>query len=190
MPLNRRAILPGFALIAVVTSSAAGGDLLQKTVTNPGLYWNIWGTATTNYVSTPQIKEGAAQRVTISPRPGNPWDVGTYAAIVKPVKRGDVLVLVFWARAEKTPPGSDLVVLSGRIYEAGPEGTNITRDATFLIGRQWKRYFVSGTATRDYPPGSLSAGVFLGTGEQTIDFGQVAVLDMGPGYDLSKLAED
>lgn len=157
-----------------------------KLVSEPGAFWSVWGIAKANYVAAADLKGGAAQRVTIA-KPAKPWDAGTYGAITKPVKKGDVLVLMFWARAVRPPPGSDLVMVTGRIYEAGPSGDGVSPETSFLIGAQWKLYYAAGTAAKDYPPGTLSAGMMLGTGDQIIEFGPVSVTDYGPGFDVNDL---
>jgi hypothetical protein len=186
MRLTKRAVLAGLAMFGAVALAAPAGDLAQKAVNDPGSFWSVWGVAKANYVAAPGLKGGAAQRVTIS-NPGKPWDAGTYAAVTKPVKKGDVVVLMFWARAVKPPPGSDLVMVTGRIYEAGPAGSGVSPETSFLIGAQWKLYYSAGTAAKDYSPGSLSAGMVLGTGDQVIDFSPISILDLGPGYDVNNL---
>lgn len=186
MHFARRVLAAGLAIRAVMLGAAAD-DVAQRVVNDPGVFWGIWGKAKTDYISAPSLKGGAAQRVTISPRPNVPWDVGTYATITKPVKKDDVLVLTFWARSEKPPTGSDLIMVTGRIYEAGPSPNPISPETSFLIGKEWKFYYSIGTVARDYAAGALSAGMLLGTGEQVIEFGPVSVIDYGPGFDLSKL---
>ena len=191
MGLAKRAVFAGLAVFGTVAWSAAADDATQRPLNDPGSFWTIWGTPVkANFVAAPTLKGGAAQRVTISPRPGKPWDVGTVTVINKPVKKGDVLVLMFWARAEKPPAGSDLVMVSGRIYENCPSGIGISPETSFLIGKQWKFYYVAGTANKDYPAKTLGAGMVLGTGEQVIDFGQVVIVDYGPGFDLNSLPHD
>jgi len=182
-----RTTLGRLAVLGTMLFPASAGDLSQRAVNDPGAYWGIWGGAKASYVATSSLKGGAAQRVSITPKPAKAWDAGTYAAITKPVKKGDVLVLMFYARAESPPEGSDLVLVTGRIYEAGPAGSGVSPETNFIIGQQWKLYTSSGIAMKDYPPGTLSAGMVLGTGEQVIDFGPVAILDMGPNYNLNNL---
>lgn len=186
MRFSTRAIVAGLAVVATVAFGAAADDLASKAINDPGSFWSVWGTAKTNFVIAPGLKGGAAERVTIS-KPGKPWDVGTYAAVTKPVKKGDVLVLMFWARAERPPPGSDLIMVTGSIYEPPPSGNPVSQETSFIIGRQWKLYYATGTAAKDYPVGTLSAGMILGTGDQVIDFGPVSILDLGPDYDISNL---
>lgn len=189
MPFRKRAVLMGLAALASAAVSAWAQDWSQKAVTEPGAFWSIWGTAKTNFVSAAAIQGGAAERVTVL-KPSKPWDAGTYAPITKPVHKGDIVALMFRARAQTPPAGSDLIMVTGSVYEAGSSGTPITPEATFVIGRQWKLYVVTGKAERDYPPGTLSAGMKLGTGDQTIDFGPIYVLDLGPDFDPNMLPRE
>lgn len=155
----------------------------QRVIGVPGGFWSIWGGAKAHYVASPDLKGGVAQRVQITPKPMNPWDAGTYSPITRPVKQGDVVVLKFYARLETASQSSDLALVSGSVYEAGPGAAAVIDETTFVIGKQWKLYAAKGTAARDYPPGTLSAGMKIATAEQTIDFGPVQILDMGPNYD-------
>lgn len=189
MPFSKRVVLICLAMMAGAAARALAQDWSQKAVTEPGAFWNIWGTAQTNFVAAADIKGGAAERVTVL-KPSKPWDAGTYAPITKPVRKGDLLALMFRARAQTPPAGSDLIMVTGSVYEAGPSAAPVTPEATFLIGRQWKLYVVTGRAERDYPPGTLSAGMKLGTGEQTIDFGPIYVLDLGPDFDPNMLPRE
>ncbi|MDE2182663.1 MAG: hypothetical protein KGJ78_06535 [Alphaproteobacteria bacterium] len=187
--LSKRAVLAALAVgIAATLQAAADDDILSKAVNNPSAAWGIYGSAAkSEIVKDPAVTGGAALRVTISPKPEHPWDAGTYANTTKPVRKGDVLLLAFWARAEQMPPGSTTVDLSGRIYEAAPPNTGVTPETAFHITKDWKLYYANGTVTKDYPAGALSCGMLLGSGEQVVDFGPVFVLDFGPGYDVSKL---
>ncbi len=187
MRCSKSSVLSALAMFGAVVLSASAGDIMQKAVSDPGAFWTIWGKAKTSYMADPRVKGGAAERVTISPKPNNPWDVGASIAITKPVRKGDVLLLMFWARAERPPAGSDLVMLSGRIYENGPSGAGVSQETTFLIGRQWQLYYANGTAAKDYPVGTLSAGMVLGAGDMVIDYGPVSVIDLGPNYNLDWL---
>lgn len=162
-------------------------ELMQKAVTNPGNFWSLWGSAKNGFISAPGLKGGVAQRITIATRPGKPWDVGIYTKATKPVKKGDVLLLMFWARVDKPPPGSDLVLLSGRIYEEGAEHGEVSQETNFLIGNQWRPYYVKAKAAKDYPVGTLSAGLVIGMGEMVIDFGPVTIFDFGPNYNVNML---
>ncbi|GAA0555015.1 hypothetical protein FHS83_001812 [Rhizomicrobium palustre] len=179
------AIGRGLALLAFAVLPAWGGDLAAKST--PGVFWIVWGNASAKYVTADEPKEGAAQRVSVIPKPKNLWDAGTVTAVPMAVKKGDVLILKFEARAQKPAEGSDLVMVTAQIYEAGVSGRNVSRETHCILGKQWRTYYVSGTAKRDYPVGTLSAGMLLGSGEQVIDFGRVTILNMGPGFDPKRL---
>jgi hypothetical protein len=170
---------------------ALANNIEQQEINEPNAFWNIWGASKTNYVNAPGIKGGAAQRVTIASKPDNPWDAGAYIVISKPVKKGDVIVLSFWARVEKAPAEGNLVMLTGRIEEksltGGGEGSPETN---FLLGRQWQLYYAKVIAIKDYPADRLSARLLIGTGKQIIDFGPVHVYDMGPNYDVNRLPKN
>ncbi|MDE1939486.1 MAG: hypothetical protein KGI68_10730 [Alphaproteobacteria bacterium] len=188
MRISKRALLSGLAMLGTVALTAAADDTTPMLVNNPADFWGIWGPAKTEMVTDRSVPGGTAKRVAISPKPDHPWDVGAYVGIVKPVHKGDVLLLAFWARAEKVPAGNDFIELfAARIYGTAPPNTGVTPEVSFLAGPQWKQYYESGTATQDYPVGTLSVGMQLGTGDQIVDFGPVSVFDYGPGYDLTKL---
>jgi hypothetical protein len=48
------------------------------------------------------------------------------------------------------------------------------------IGPDWKLVQVKGKADKDYPAGALNVTIHVATARQTIDFGPVIALDMGP----------
>ncbi len=191
MGISKRALLSGLAMLGAMALTAAADDAAQTLVNKPADFWGIWGPAKTDMVTDPGVQGGTAKRVAISPKPDHPWDVGAYAGIVKPVHKGDVLLLAFWARAEKPPAGNDFIELvAARIYGTASPNAGVTPETSFLVGPQWKQYYESGTAMQDYPVGTLSVGMQLGSGDQIVDFGPVSVVDYGPGYDLSKLPHD
>jgi hypothetical protein len=171
------------ALVVSAVAAHAEDYGNQKVIGVPGGFWSIWGGAKARFVAAAEIKGGVAQRVLVTPKPQNPWDAGTYSPITKPVKQGDVVVLMFYARLEAAAGNSDLALVTGSVYEAGAGAAALIDETKFVIGRQWKLYAAKGVAGRDYPPGTLSAGMKIATAEQTIDFSPVQILDMGPNYD-------
>ena len=175
----------------MAAASAQGGDeLMQKSINDEGGSWGIWGKADIATIKDPTLPVGTASRVTISTQPNKPWDIGAYIKTNKPIKKGDVIVLSLWARAEKLPEGNDFIEIYGRVYDSGPAGTSLVPETHFLIGKAWKRFVAVGMADKDYAAGKLGCGIVLGTGAQTIDFGPAYVSDFGPGYDTSKLPHE
>jgi hypothetical protein len=177
--------------LAVLTSIPAfADDMAQKAINTPGDMWGTWGNAKSEVVPDTGVDGGKAKRVTISPKPQNAWDVGGYVLITKPVHKGDVILLAFWARAEKIPDNGDFIGTSARVHEVAPPSASVTPETQFLIGKDWKIFYASGVADKDYPVGTLGCGMILGTGDQVIDFGPAYIVDYGPGYDLAKLPQN
>lgn len=183
-------VLLGFLVGLGLSGAFAADDWAQKAINNPADSWGFWGPVKADSVSDPLAEGGKAKRATIAPKPAKPWDVGGYVLITKPVHKGDVILLAFWARAERLPDGDDFVETTGRIHDISPADSSITPETQFLIGRKWKLFYASGTADKDYPVGTLGCGMLLGSDEQTIDFGPAYIVDYGPGYDLSKLPQN
>jgi hypothetical protein len=171
--------------IALLTAAATADDV-PYAITAPGSFWGVWGGAKESLMPDPGVDGSIAERVVVSPQPVHPWDMGAYLTVSKPVKKDDVLLLSFWARAEKPKAGSDHITASGRISEIGSAEAGITPDTTFIFGATWQHYYIITTTARDYPPNTLNAAIQLGSGDQIIAFGPVAILDFGPNYDFSK----
>ena len=107
------------------------------------------------------------------------WRVGVTTPLLKPVKKGDRIVIAFWARASGTGKGA-----SGRIGQVQLEATPVIRTIFgqgFDIGPEWKMYKLEGVADRDYAPGALNAAMHLDAVKQVLDLGPLFVLDYGPG---------
>jgi len=105
------------------------------------------------------------------------WRVGVITPTLKPVKKGDRIVIAFWARAEKTENGAP-----GRIGRVQLEATPVIRtifEQAFEIGPEWKMYQLKGVADRDYAPGALNAALHLDAAKQILDLGPVFILDYG-----------
>lgn len=188
MTIFHRFALAALAMAAATVVPAAADDAwARKAINNPADSWGFWGQPKIELSADTALPGKNFRRVIISPLPDKPWDIGGYVVITKPVKKGDVLLLAFWARAVKVPAGSDFVELSGRIHESAPPEASVTPETQFLIGKGWKLFYASGTADKDYPVGTLGCSMLLGTGEQTIDLGQAYIVDYGPGYDPATL---
>jgi hypothetical protein len=108
----------------------------------------------------------------------NPWDAGANMAINKPLQKGDVLLIAFWARV--VTPGRDTGTLANASVTGG-SGETIT------ITSKWEMYYLSGVADADYKPGKANVGMQLAAEEQTVELGPVFVIDFGPNYDMSRL---
>jgi hypothetical protein len=188
MTIFHRGALAALTMVAAsVLPACANDDWAQKAVNDPANLVGLWGNAKLDPLSEPAAPGGAFTRITIEHQPLQPGHVGAYVMITKPVKKGDVLLAVIWARAAQPPVQNDFIATHGQFNETAPPNRAISDETPLVIGKDWKRYYLEGTADRDFAPGTLSASIILGTGEQTIDFASPFIVDYGPGYDTNKL---
>ena len=107
------------------------------------------------------------------------WRIGVVSPLLKPVKKGDAIVIAFWARAVETANGAP-----GRIGRVQLEATPVIRtifEKPFDLGPEWKLYKVGGVADRDYQAGALNAALHLDAATQVLDLGPLFVLNYGQG---------
>lgn len=122
------------------------------------------------------VQFGKAMRIQLGGHPDF-WRIGVTTPTLKPVKKGDQIVIAFWARAEKTEGGAP-----GKIGRVQLEATPVIRaifEQPFEIGPQWKMYQLKGVADRDYAPRQLNAALHLDAAKQVLDLGPVFILDYG-----------
>ncbi len=105
------------------------------------------------------------------------WRVGVTTPVLKPVRKGDQIVIAFWARAEETENGAP-----GKIGRVQLEATPVVRaifEQPFEVSPTWKMYQLKGVADQDYAPRQLNAALHLDSAKQVLDVGPVFVLDYG-----------
>jgi hypothetical protein len=105
------------------------------------------------------------------------WRVGVITPVLKPVKKGDRIVIAFWAKASGTENGAP-----GRIGRVQLEATPVVRtifEQAFEIGPEWKMYQFEGVADRDYAPRTLNAAMHLDSAKQVLDIGPLFVVNYG-----------
>ena len=105
------------------------------------------------------------------------WRIGVTTPLLKPVKKGDWIVIAFWAKASGTENGA-----TGRIGRVQLEATPVIRtifEKAFEVGPEWKMYQLEGVADRDYAPEALNAAMHLDAAKQVLDLGPLFVLNYG-----------
>ena len=123
-----------------------------------------------------RVQFGKALRFQLSGSPDF-GRIGLVSPLLKPVKKGDKIVIAFWARAEQTEDGAP-----GRIGRVQLEATPQIRaifEQSFEVGSDWKLYQLSGIADADYEPRALNAALHLDVAKQVLDIGPVFVFDYG-----------
>jgi hypothetical protein len=167
-----------FPPAAVPTAAAQAGSTADRIVNDPRV-----SSLTPYGLNLPpqvradkEVQFGKAMRVTLTGH-ADFWRIGVITPTLKPVKKGDRIVIAFWARAEKTQNGAP-----GKIGRVQLEATPVVRtifEQPFEVGPEWKMYQLKGVADRDYGPGQLNAAMHLDSAKQVLDIGPVFVLDYG-----------
>ena len=163
------------ALLAAVPAAAQGADRIINDPRVPAL---------TPYGLNlpPQVRDdksvqfGKMLRIPLKGH-GDFWRIGVITPTLKPVKKGDQIVIAFWARATGTENGKP-----GRIGRVQLEATPVVRaifEQPFDIGPEWKMYQLKGVADQDYQPGQLNAALHIDAAKQVLDLGPVFILDYG-----------
>jgi len=175
-----RQFAPALALLAVAPIAAAqetrsASDRIVNDPRVPAL--TVYGLNLPPQVrSDKAVQFGKALRLSLDGHVDF-WRIGVITPTLKPVKKGDRIVIAFWARAEKTENGAP-----GIIRRAQLEATPVVRtifEKSFEIGPEWKMYQFSGFADQDYPANRLNAALHLDGAKQVLDIGPVFILDYG-----------
>lgn len=127
-------------------------------------------------------------------KPKKYWDVSFRITNKKKVRKGEALLLVFWAKGEKAPQIVDDGIgatLQSYIYTSAVKAHK-GRISNFydmkMLGKEWARYYVKTTPMkRDFEPGTLSFIGMMGHKAQKIDVGGMVWIAFPEGADLSKM---
>ncbi|MEN3748502.1 carbohydrate binding domain-containing protein [Sphingomonas sp. HF-S3] len=128
-------------------------------------------------VKDDKVQFGKALRLD-TPGGGEAWTVGVNSPLTGAVKKGDKILVAFYARLEKGAGGATTARVNGQLQLSNAPYTQLYGKA-FDITTEWKLYQVVGRADRDYAAGELSAALHVNTAKQTLDIGAIAVLDYG-----------
>src|SRR5437763_2476758 len=130
--------------------------------------------APTSVIDDPKVPGGKALRIQAE-KGTNAWDAAVNSQVKLAVKAGDPLVLAFWARLVSGENGASSVTLPWASVSLGSAPWTPVFGGPVTVGQDWKVIAVRGTADKDYPAGTLSAGIQVATGKQTHDFGPLYV---------------
>lgn len=135
--------------------------------------------AKASIIDDARVTGGKALRVQVAAKGKNPWDSNVSSALKKPIKAGDNLLLVFWARLEQGENGATSTTLPWNALSlTSPPWTGIAAGPAD-IGPEWKQFEFTGKADKDYSPSDLNISIQLATARQTVDFGPILLLDTG-----------
>lgn len=143
--------------------------------------WKIRGRFQINRLRADEgIPAGKMRRVEVKKQGPKPFNVVAIGDVDGGISKGDTIFIALWARAHELFDGSATGQLSAIVLERGsPNYARVARGST-TVGTDWKLYFVSGTADRDFAPGSTHISIHLAGVKQTIDLGPWFVFNLGP----------
>jgi hypothetical protein len=136
------------------------------------------------FVDSEGVPGGVAMRVRVRRQGVNPWDVQVSSPIAGAINRGDVILLMFYARAEVAAEGGS--TLPAHVQLAAAPYTTVINSNEGVTG-EWAQHCAFATAQQDIAAGQANVVVHLASAEQTIDLGPVLVFNFGAGFDQSKL---
>ena len=175
-------MLVGFALGTV---AIADEDIWSKTINNVSNgSWNVQpATPKPKYFEVKGIPGEHAFRIKAS-KGVNPWDVQASSAIQGAINEGDVIMLLYYARAAEPAEGGSS--LTARVQLSGAPYTS-AMDMTSKISEKWTSYCAHRVATTTLPEKKSNVSIHLATAKQVIELGPVFVFNFGKGYDQNRL---
>lgn len=105
--------------------------------------------------------------------PDHPGGFQASARSVAPVKRGEIVLAVFWARAA----GASEAAEGSFVFDAEPTGEFV--HYRFECEREWRRFFVPFLASQDAPSGEATVRILAGYGPQVLEIAGLRVASYG-----------
>ncbi|OGV40836.1 MAG: hypothetical protein A2X48_22885 [Lentisphaerae bacterium GWF2_49_21] len=135
-----------------------------------------------------------ACKFTISTKPKVFWDVSFQLLNREPVKKGEAILVVFWARGKKVPQivddGAGATFQSYIQSSIGkfPKGRVNNFYDCKMLSDKWERYYIKTTPlAMDFPAGKLALIGMMGHKEQTVEVGGIAWMAFPEGANLAKM---
>jgi len=172
------------SLLTGPVSAQAGDDIVDKIINAPAPEsFSVYGLKQPPKVrkdpTVPQDGMKKALRIAIPGKGANPWDISLSDPVLKPIKAGDQLDLVFWARLESGENGATSAVLPNNSVQLAKEPYTGFMGGAVTITPEWKLHEVKGRADRDYAAGEVNISMHLATAKQVIDIGPIILLNLG-----------
>lgn len=169
----------------IVSSLPAEGQLLLAPyVTNYDHYGDAAGI---KVVENSRAIGGQALQVRTKQKGTNPWDVGVVSAISGEFNSGDVLFMMFWARAAALPKDKSFSVISNVGIQKASEPYSAIMSKTFNVNENWKTFAMAAKASTGYSHNETQVSFQLASDKHTIELGPVFVINLGPNIDIKTL---
>jgi len=173
------ALPAGLAFTPLAAQTAATEpEVLNNANPDSFQVYGLPGGAKPTPIKDAKVQFGKAIRVD-TPGGGNPWSIGVNSPLQAGVKKGDKVVIAFYARVEKPAEGATTATIANvQIQLASAPYAKVFGNPV-TVGPEWKLYTAAGHADRDYAKGELAAALHINTAKQTLDIGALAVLNYG-----------
>lgn len=134
-----------------------------------------YGKIEANVVNDSSVPGGRALDITVPRASQNPWDGGVSGGLTADIKKGDTLVMAFWAKAMES---RGEIANVGLQMNAAPY-TAIDQLIAVNLEQTWQPYAVFVTADQDYNAGDAGYTFHLTNTKQKLRIGPVVVFNMG-----------
>lgn len=142
---------------------------------------NHYGPASFSQVSDRGVPDGKA--IEIRTRKGaNPWDSALTGTLGVPIKRGDTLLMSYWAKAVNGP--GDIASVG---FQLANEPYTSLKTSSETYGPNWKQYHISVTADRNYRPDEMGYTMQVAGAAQTLRVGPVLIMNLGQNMPEGRL---
>lgn len=179
--IDRLSRLAAAALLTLTAPATAQDDATarQQLVNNPNpAGFQVYGSPSPpKVVKDKTVQDGRAILVPADGQ-GKPYAVGINVVTTKPVKAGDRLAVMFYAKLQEAEPGVTKGKLSLRLQLAEKPYPSIG-DKSVELTNAWQLFQLEAVADRNYAPGQLSAAFQLNYAKQVTGIGIVAIFDHG-----------
>ena len=155
---------------------ALPGDLINDPTT---IEWDVYGNSKKpKQVDAKETPGQVAMQLQVVKKGAQKYDMGVNVPITGAIKSGNLINVAFWARAKKadTDDGKGLIAVRINQNKAPYDGFG---DQDVKLGSEWYLHEVKMRANADLKKGEAVVGFQLAGAKQTIEIGQVYVLDMG-----------
>lgn len=168
--------------------AALEAELPGTLMNNPiAVGWKKFGDgATTKVIRVPEIPGGWAYEVKVKQGHRNPWDISVIAPLETGVSKGDAVLVAFWAKSAKASEDIGKGSAQVRAQQVSDPYTAIA-ESTVTIEDRWQLHYVKGLAPSDFSGSEINLAFNVGLYKQTVQLGQVYVMNLGQGVRLEDL---
>ncbi len=163
------------AILQAIDDALPGTLINDPTVVD----WVVYGNnRKPKQVAAPETPGQFAMQLKVAKKGAAKHDMGVNVPIRTGIISGNMITVAFWAKATKADTADGNGVVGVRINEdkAPYDGFG---DQDMKIGTDWKLYEAKMRSTMTLGAGQAVVGFQLAGAKQTIEIGQIYVLDMG-----------